>query len=510
MDDSLNVWPYHNIITQTKVDNEIIKLVGPLNNHDLLYYASYVSFLTKEQLTDTTEVSLVDYLIKHILINPDLFIQVFTKTIAKLSEIDLKLEQNYDLLLCEYIDMFIKRIYQSKVFPIVSDSRTAYELGYYRLTHINNPQTSSGSNKYSSFDNKLHELLDAKSGFVDLDTLEIKTTLPVKTYSHKTFRIAGSNKVLYDNVMKIISKYRAQVGGKRKTIPKAKRTELWDKYFKDKRIGSCLVCNCQLDVVGTWEAGHVIAYSKGGSDDLENLRPVCQRCNRSMGTQNMGEWARINYPNNFVTKKEDKMCEPCNDAIITRTEQKTTYHKLDNPYIASHPGKIQHTLITKPSENVPGYYKYAIRLNLIKPDPIETKLESFNMDYTAKDINGAKEFVNLVNQSRYKGVWVVLYLAIRQDLDYKYEKLYKQQIMDIGRNVLKSDIENGKLEDKLIYLACIHFPEILRSLSKPYYIKTEQYHKAIATYSKGNRTKGFRQLDKIISRYKPIDDFLRI
>ena len=36
-----------------------------------------------------------------------------------------------------------------------------------------------------------------------------------------------------------------------------------------------------------FECGHIIPYSQGGPTSLENLRPVCKGCNRSMGTTNM-------------------------------------------------------------------------------------------------------------------------------------------------------------------------------------------------------------------------------
>jgi hypothetical protein len=39
-----------------------------------------------------------------------------------------------------------------------------------------------------------------------------------------------------------------------------------------------------------FECGHVIPVSKGGENTLENLRPVCNQCNKSMGTTNLFEY----------------------------------------------------------------------------------------------------------------------------------------------------------------------------------------------------------------------------
>ncbi len=68
-------------------------------------------------------------------------------------------------------------------------------------------------------------------------------------------------------------------------IPGALREQVWllycgDKYFKHK----CLVEWCENIITPfTFEAGHVVPRSKGGTIDIDNLRPICAKCNRSMG-----------------------------------------------------------------------------------------------------------------------------------------------------------------------------------------------------------------------------------
>ena len=80
----------------------------------------------------------------------------------------------------------------------------------------------------------------------------------------------------------------------RKSIPKAVRDRLWITTFgADKAKGSCQCCGKEIHILD-WEAGHVIAAAKGGPDTIENLRPICGVCNRSMGTQNLEEF-RKNY-----------------------------------------------------------------------------------------------------------------------------------------------------------------------------------------------------------------------
>jgi hypothetical protein len=81
---------------------------------------------------------------------------------------------------------------------------------------------------------------------------------------------------------------------KRKSIPKAVKTSVWNKYIEtddpNKLIGKCFVgCGSEI-TIANFEAGHVTAYSKGGSNKVDNLRPICGNCNKSMGTMNLLEF----------------------------------------------------------------------------------------------------------------------------------------------------------------------------------------------------------------------------
>jgi 5-methylcytosine-specific restriction endonuclease McrA len=41
-----------------------------------------------------------------------------------------------------------------------------------------------------------------------------------------------------------------------------------------------------------FECGHVISEFNGGTNKLNNLKPICVSCNSSMGTQNMDEFIK--------------------------------------------------------------------------------------------------------------------------------------------------------------------------------------------------------------------------
>jgi len=41
-----------------------------------------------------------------------------------------------------------------------------------------------------------------------------------------------------------------------------------------------------------FHCGHVIAEAKGGETVIENLRPICKKCNLSMGTDNLNDFRK--------------------------------------------------------------------------------------------------------------------------------------------------------------------------------------------------------------------------
>jgi hypothetical protein len=73
---------------------------------------------------------------------------------------------------------------------------------------------------------------------------------------------------------------------RKQTIPKTIRNQVWRKYNGNLLDGKCFCC-CEKLQYECWEAGHVIAEACGGQTCVDNLRPVCLSCNRSMGIMNM-------------------------------------------------------------------------------------------------------------------------------------------------------------------------------------------------------------------------------
>jgi hypothetical protein len=74
------------------------------------------------------------------------------------------------------------------------------------------------------------------------------------------------------------------------------RRSCWNKYIGED-IGKiqCLCCNINEITPFTFHCGHVVAIANGGSNNIDNLRPICATCNSAMGTDNMIEFAKLHY-----------------------------------------------------------------------------------------------------------------------------------------------------------------------------------------------------------------------
>ena len=81
-------------------------------------------------------------------------------------------------------------------------------------------------------------------------------------------------------------------GYSKKKIPKKIKEQIWINYNGEKYSAKCAIrwCSTQLNV-WNFQAGHNIPESKGGSIEVDNLIPICDRCNLSMSNNyTIDEW----------------------------------------------------------------------------------------------------------------------------------------------------------------------------------------------------------------------------
>ena len=96
-------------------------------------------------------------------------------------------------------------------------------------------------------------------------------------------------------ITKNVKKYR------KANIPKALREQVWLETFGKIYEHSCHIEWCSNIInVFDFHVGHDIPESKGGTLTIDNLKPICARCNLSMGDNyTISEWQ------NFKPKVDD-------------------------------------------------------------------------------------------------------------------------------------------------------------------------------------------------------------
>ena len=98
------------------------------------------------------------------------------------------------------------------------------------------------------------------------------------------------NKIQDESVLK--PKYKKQ------KIPAAIREATWIKHCGRVFEHKCLTPWCLNKItVFEFQAGHNIPESKGGPTTVDNLVPICARCNLSMGDRyTFTQWAALRNP----------------------------------------------------------------------------------------------------------------------------------------------------------------------------------------------------------------------
>ena len=81
---------------------------------------------------------------------------------------------------------------------------------------------------------------------------------------------------------------------KKRTIPATVKRLVWNKYIGEE-IGKAKCTCCKVTDITqlSFHCGHVIAEVNDGVMTVENLRPICQNCNSSMGSTNMKDFMKF-------------------------------------------------------------------------------------------------------------------------------------------------------------------------------------------------------------------------
>ncbi len=169
---------------------------------------------------------------------------------------------NFELLFCN----------QEK---IISDVRRSYDCPYVNVHKIN----INIMEKVFEIIQKLETLPDLEPITKSKEPKEPKTK--DKEPKTKDKELKTKDKELKDKELKT----------KKQTIPKPLKKLVWNKYIgEDIGKAKCLCCKLTDITQLSFHCGHIIAESNGGELNLNNLKPICNSCNSSMGKQNMDEF----------------------------------------------------------------------------------------------------------------------------------------------------------------------------------------------------------------------------
>jgi hypothetical protein len=82
---------------------------------------------------------------------------------------------------------------------------------------------------------------------------------------------------------------------KRSIKPRIRR-EVWDTHIGEGvAVSKCMCCEKIKITQHQYICGHVVADCNGGTQVIENLRPICAVCNDAMGHENMAEYKMARF-----------------------------------------------------------------------------------------------------------------------------------------------------------------------------------------------------------------------
>ena len=98
-------------------------------------------------------------------------------------------------------------------------------------------------------------------------------------------QINGIDLILLENTnIEIQEIYKSKI-----KISSKMRKEVWKKRNGSNMNGNCYCCNDDIEY-DCFHCGHIISEFNGGLTNLQNIEPICQKCNLSMGIKNMNDY----------------------------------------------------------------------------------------------------------------------------------------------------------------------------------------------------------------------------
>ena len=158
---------------------------------------------------------------------------------------------------------------------------------------VNQEEMKSGRHDWNNFIYNTFQTLVHRPGPIppsDLCYLKSSLSCASETIKERMAELINENffPKVEPKVVKSLDEKPKKLRAPRKKIPNALRLAVWNDFAKDSEL--CFCCKREKISIANFECGHVVAVKNGGLDNIQNLRPICSQCNRSMGTKNMLEF----------------------------------------------------------------------------------------------------------------------------------------------------------------------------------------------------------------------------
>lgn len=192
----------------------------------------------------------------------------------------------------EYVESSFLCLYRfnDDDFKIISNN-------YFLFTHIRDKlKTKYGINVHNSLNNAANHDVGSSSSIILTNTLVPVHSIP------SINNISLAVPIPISPIAPIVP-IAPIAPARRKKLTDDDKFKVWDRYSRggDTFLGLCYCCNKAINYKekGTWEMGHIIPHSKGGSENVDNLRPICFSCNRAMKDMNMDDYINEYHPHNI-------------------------------------------------------------------------------------------------------------------------------------------------------------------------------------------------------------------
>ncbi len=245
---------------------------------------------------------------------------------------------------------------------------------------------------------------------------------------------------------------RANIKGNNKSssVPAALRSMVWKKYISDiYRKGKCFCCRNSEIEESDFECGHVISKHHGGPTSLENLRPICSHCNRSMGTRAMDEfiiqcgfWNSSISHQNYTSSNLQQTCVPSNI-------QQTCVPSIFQQQEYNHPNYILVQYLTPQGYIVAQYPIVQPSFDLIS----NTEIHSQKTNIPIEPLKSVKKSPELVKTSDLKAILCDKYtfkqleiICVLFDISYNSSHRTKPAISQL---IIDKNISLSKIQSKV-------------------------------------------------------------